>query len=267
MEKSVKTLFVLLAVGVVIILIALALKPETQTNVDSVTTEPQFSTISEQVSYHENVQGYLARPEEEGEYPGVVMIHEWWGLNENIKQMADSLASQGYVVLAVDLYNGEVATESSRAGELAGMVRSNPQQALANLNSAVDYLQEEQNSDKIASLGWCFGGGQSLLLALNNNETNATVIYYGTLVTDEEQLSEINTPVLGIFGSEDSSIPVETVNEFDSALDSLEIENEVYIYEGVGHAFANPSGMNYAPAETQDAWEKTLAFLEENLKN
>ena len=116
------------------------------------------------------------------------------------------------------------------------------------------------------SLGWCFGGGQSLQLAVNE-PLDATVIYYGNLVTDEKQLLKIGWPVLGIFGDKDTSIPVSSVNEFDASLDKLKITNEIYIYPGVGHAFANPSGMNYAPEQTRDAWEKTLAFLDKNLKH
>src|SRR5919112_704796 len=197
--------------------------------------------------------------------PAVVMIHEWWGLNDNIKDMANELASEGYVVLAADLYNGEVATTPDKAMQLVGTVRENPEQAISNLQSAVQYLASlpNVNSSRIASLGWCFGGGQSLQLALNSeqNPLAATVIYYGNLVNDTNELSKIIWPVLCIFGDQDQSIPVESVNAFEQALNETGITNEIYIYPGVGHAFANPSGDNYAPAETVDAWEKTLAFL------
>ena len=110
------------------------------------------------------------------------------------------------------------------------------------------------------------GGGQSLQLALSGEPLDAKVIYYGALVTDESRLSRIKWPVLGIFGDKDQSIPVATVNEFASALDRLGIKNEIYIYPGVGHAFANPSGENYAPNETKDAWNKTVAFPNKYLK-
>lgn len=210
--------------------------------------------------------GYLAKPIEPGSYPGVIMIHEWWGLNDNIKEMARILASEGYVVFAVDLYNGEVAKDSDKARELATSVRSNPEQAVSSMKAALNYLKTEQNAQNIASLGWCFGGGQSLQLTLNE-DVDATVIYYGSLVEDEEQLQNINGPVLGIFGSEDQSIPISSVESFESSLTNLGVKNMIYIYEGVGHAFANPSGSNYAPNETIDAWDKTLDFLNENLKN
>jgi carboxymethylenebutenolidase len=221
------------------------------------------------VSYHPSATGYLVYPENaSGQLPAVVMIHEWWGLNQNIKNMAEVLAKEGYVVLAVDLYGGQVATESGQASSLAASVRNNPGPAIDNLRAAVKYLSSLDNVDssRIASLGWCFGGGWSLQLALNaENPMAATVIYYGSLVTDEDELSKIGWPVLGIFGSTDQSIPVETVRQFESALNANSITNEIYIYEGVGHAFANPSGDNYAPEETKDAWQKTLAFLDKHL--
>lgn len=198
--------------------------------------------------------------------PAVVMIHENRGLNEHIKMMADTLASEGYVVLAVDLFNGQVASNQEDAGLLSGNVRENPTEALANLRTAVRYLAslENVNASQISSLGWCFGGQQSLQLALNTEPEYplaSTVIYYGRLVTDPEVLSKITWPVLGIFGDQDDSISVENVTNFKAALDSIGVPNEIYIYEGVGHAFANPSRDSYAPEQTADAWNKTLSFL------
>lgn len=198
--------------------------------------------------------------------PAVVMIHENRGLNEHIKMMADTLAKEGYVVLAVDLFNGQVASNQEVAGQLSGAVRENPTEAIANLRAAVRYLAslEKVDASQISSLGWCFGGQQSLQLALNTEPKyplSSTVIYYGRLVSDPDELSKIKWPVLGIFGDQDDSIPVENVTNFESALDSLGIPNEIYVYEGVGHAFANPSRDSYAPEQTADAWNKTLSFL------
>jgi carboxymethylenebutenolidase len=212
-----------------------------------------------------NTTGTSAGQQQQQKLPAVVMVHEWWGLNDNIKDMADELASEGYVVLAADLYNGEVAADPNRARELSSSVRENPQQAISNLQSAVQYLTSlpNVNSSRIAALGWCFGGGQALQLALNSEQhpLAATVIYYGNLVNDTNELSKINWPVLGIFGDQDQAVPVESVNAFEQALNETGITNEIYLYPGVGHAFANPSGDNYAPEETADAWEKTLVFL------
>jgi carboxymethylenebutenolidase len=223
------------------------------------------------VEYFQDAQGYLVYPVSSNDtvskkLPAVVMIHEWWGLNENIKNMANLLAKQGFVVLAADLYKGEVANNPERAMELVQIARNNQNNSINNLQSAVKYLSLLPNVDssKIASLGWCFGGGQSLQLALNSQEhpLAATILYYGTpLVTDKALLSKIKWPVLGIFGDKDQAIPVKEINQFGTSLNQSGITNNIHIYKGLGHAFANPSGDNYAPKETEDAWQKTLSFL------
>jgi carboxymethylenebutenolidase len=207
--------------------------------------------------------GFYARPSAEGVFPGVVMIHEWWGLNENIKETAKQLAGQGYQVLAVDLF-GSVATTADEARALVANL--DQAKAVENLRAATAYLRG-QGSAKIASLGWCFGGAQSVELSVSGEPLDATIVYYGRLINDTERLKNIAWPVLGIFGETDQSIPPSAVNEFQAALTTLGIENDITIYPGVGHAFANPSGDNYAPEETKDAWAKVLAFLEANLKN
>lgn len=232
------------------------------------------------VNYFDQAKGYLVYPITSNEnksniinkndkLPAVIMIHENKGLNDNIKNMANLLARNGYVVLAVDLFKGEVTTDRNRSSELTQYVRDNQDIATANLKSAVKYVSSlpNVNAEKIVSLGWCFGGAQSLQLALNSQDhpLAATIIYYGRLVTDNATLANIKWPVLGIFGDQDRSIQVDTVKAFESALNSIGIPNEIYIYKGVGHAFANPSGENYAPKETQDAWQKTLSFLEKHL--
>lgn len=236
-------------------------------NVDVLKNGDTSGIETQEMNYGPAV-GFLAKPKKEGVYPAVVMIHEWWGLNDNIKEMARSLAAEGYVVLAVDLYNGKVGKNSTEAGQLASKVRSNPAEAVSNMKSAVQYLKSlgNVNDNKIASMGWCFGGQMSLQLALNE-KLAATVVYYGSLETNATKLSVIKWPVLGIFGSLDTSIPVASVKEFEKSLNQLNIQNEIRIYEGVGHAFANPSGANYAPEQTKDAWEKTIEFLNKNLKN
>ncbi len=236
---------------------------ENENNNSEIFETGNYNVETQDVNYFENTQGFLAKPSGEGKFPGIVMIHEWWGLNDNIKEMAKSLASHGYVVLAVDLYNGEVATTSDQARQL--ITSFDADVGIQNMNLAASYIQENHNVEKLGSIGWCFGGGQSLNLALNNQDMDATVIYYGSLVTEQEALSLINWPVLGVFAELDKGIPVESVNDFESSLNELDITNEIYIYEGVDHAFANPSGERYAPEESKDAWKVTLKFLESNL--
>ena len=237
----------------------------------SLNIEKNVNLQNKTVEYYPRSQGYLVYPVQSNDtaskkLPAVVMIHEWWRLNKNIKDMANLLASQGFVVLAADLYKGQVANNTKRAMELVQTVRNNQSSSTNNLQTAVKYLSSLPNVDssKIVSLGWCFGGGQSLQIALNSKEhpLAATILYYGTpLVTDKESLSKIKWPLLGIFGNKDQSIPLDEINQFRTSLNQSGVKNEVLVYNGVGHAFANPSGDNYAPKETEDAWEKTLSFL------
>jgi carboxymethylenebutenolidase len=164
------------------------------------------------------------------------------------------------------LFKGESANDPNQAMQLVKIVSDNPQQSVSNLQAAVKYLSSLPfvDSSKIASIGWCFGGGQSLQLALHSEQRPlvATILYYGTpLVTDKQELSKIKWPVLGIFGDNDQAIPLPNIQQFKAALDADGIPNEIHIYKGLGHAFANPSGANYAPNETVDAWQKTLEFL------
>lgn len=229
--------------------------------------EPEEDMNAEWVAYGDNFKGYLVKPLQEGKFPAVVMIHEWWGLNQNIKNMAHDLAKEGYVILAVDLFDGKVAETPEKAREYSSEARNNMEHSLSHLKSAVEFLRESDFvlKDDIASMGWCFGGGMSMQLSLNE-DLAATVIYYGNLETDKEKLSKISWPVLGVFGSEDTSITVDSVRRFDSALDEIGTENEIYIYEEVGHAFANPSNPGHDAEKTEDAWQKTVAFLDRNLK-
>jgi carboxymethylenebutenolidase len=222
----------------------------------------------EQVTYATvngtEVTGYLAKPQEGENHPGIIVIHEWWGLNDNIRMMTDKLAEEGYTALAVDLYYGKVADSPDSAQVYAGSV--NQQEAISNLTQAYNYLSE-QGAKKVGTIGWCFGGGWSLQTALAHPEKiDATVIYYGRLVTDAQELKKLEMPVLGIFGGKDQGIPPKTVKEFESTLNEVGVANTIHIYEDAGHAFANPSGTRYVREAAEDAWQKTVAFLAEHLK-
>lgn len=221
--------------------------------------------ISDFVEYGDGFSGYLVKPTKSGDYPGVIMIHEWWGLNQNIKNMAHDLSEEGFIVLAVDLFDGKVADNPTDARIYSGQVNDNMDKAMLHLKSGIEFLKEEQNVMEIASIGWCFGGGMSMQLSLQE-ELDATVIYYGAVETDPEQLKKIDWPVLGIFGEVDSVIPLDSVLEFNEVLDDIGIVNEIYVYEELGHAFANPSNAGHDPKSTKDAWKKTVDFLNTNLK-
>lgn len=214
------------------------------------------------------VRGFLAQPANPaGPMPGIVVIHEWWGLNDNVRAMAKRLAGEGYMALAVDLYEGESADTPERARELMTGTNDRTADLEDNLRQAVDFL-ERQGAESIGVIGWCFGGGWSLQTALLvPGEIDATVVYYGRLVTDPDQLAALQSPLLGNFGALDQGIPVASVKEFEAALDELGKDYDIKIYEGAGHAFANPSGERYEAAAAEDAWKRTLAFFADNLKS
>ena len=232
--------------------------------------EPRMPVETETVEYAtvdgNTITGYMAKAEEaDRELPGIIVIQEWWGLNDNIRMMTRRLAGEGYAALAVDLYSGNVADNSQDARKYMSQVNS--ENTVDNLKQARQFLADQTGSDDIGVIGWCFGGGWSLQSALAMpDKIDATVIYYGRLVNDKEKLQKLDMPILGIFGAEDRGIPPEQVKEFESQLKDLGKTVDVNIYEGAGHAFANPSGERYNEDAAKDAWEKTVAFFNENLK-
>lgn len=214
------------------------------------------------------VTGYLAYPAAaEGGLPAVLVFHEWWGLNDNIRSMADQLAGQGYVALAADLYGGQSATQPEAARSLMEQALKDKDAMGQNLRQAHAYLKEQIKATRVGTIGWCFGGGISLQAALTVPDgVDATVIYYGFVSTNPADLKALKAPVLGLFGGADGGIPVDNVRAFEAALKDLGKPVEIHIYEGADHAFANPSGGNYKADAAADAWQKALAFLAQHLK-
>ncbi len=221
-----------------------------------------YAEVVEELSYgHFVIPADMVEP-----YPAILVIHEWWGLNEGVRAMANRLAGLGYIVLAVDLFGGETAATPAEARKLMLEVVENPDVATENIRQAYEFLRDTAGAPRIASLGWCFGGGWSLNAALLfPNDLNAAVIYYGQVTDNEANLRRLNVPILGIFGNEDKAIPVESVKSFEKALMNLEKNYDIEIYPGVGHAFANPTGTNYNAEAAGKAWEKTVAFLDSHL--
>ncbi|HEX6929026.1 MAG TPA: dienelactone hydrolase family protein [Gammaproteobacteria bacterium] len=214
------------------------------------------------------VSGYLAWPETaHGGLPGILVFHEWWGLNDNIREMTDKLAAQGYVVLALDMYGGDVATSPERARQLMQAAMADKAALNDNIREAWKFMTEEIGALSVASLGWCLGGTFAFNTALlYPDELDATVIYYGHVTSvSPEQLAMLDMPILGFFGAEDGGIPVAGVRRFARTLENLGKNAEIVIYENAGHAFANPSGENFRPEPAADAWQKTLTFLDRTL--
>jgi carboxymethylenebutenolidase len=213
--------------------------------------------------------GYLVLPKDadpsKRPLSAVIVIHEWWGLNRHIELWCDRLAETGVAALAVDLYDGVVATSSDEAMKAMRAVDS--AKAVEHLKSAHEFLttDERVKAVKVGSIGWCFGGAMSLQTALHVPELDACVLYYGRLVTDPKELAAIRCPVLGIFGTKDGSIPPPTVKQFDDALTEAKVPHEIHSYEAE-HAFANPSSPRYDHEHAAEAWEKVKAFLDANLE-
>lgn len=214
------------------------------------------------------LRGYFAYPEAATEpYPAVIMIHEWWGLNDNIRAMAEQLAGHGYMVLAVDLYGGVVAQTPDEARSAMMTLVENAADGEANIRLAYDFLSQEVGAPRVAALGWCLGGYWALNAALLlPDELDASVMYYGQVVLDESRLARMNVPLLGLFAGEDRSIRPDAVRQFRDILVAQGKDVDIHIYPDVGHAFANPSGTRYDAATADNAWRRTLAFLAEYLR-
>jgi carboxymethylenebutenolidase len=214
------------------------------------------------------IKGYLATPEGDGPFPAILVIHEWWGLADWIKQNADRFAEQGYVALAVDLYDGKVTDDPGEAHEL--MRALDDGEALADLQGALKYLQSHDGVDqdrKIGAIGWCMGGKFSRLIAQKSEEVGPTAICYGSVATESDQIEALaGRPILGIFGGQDRGIPVDRVKEFAKALADKGSEVSLYIYGDAGHAFMLTGGRQYHEQSAEDAWKQIDAFFEKYLK-
>jgi carboxymethylenebutenolidase len=218
----------------------------------------------EMVEY-DGARAYVARPPGEPR-AGLIVIHEWWGLNDNIREMSHRLAAEGYLAFAVDLYGGEVATDPAEARALMAAAMEDGGRVDELLLAAFRWLREEGTVGQVGSIGWCLGGALALRTAiLLPEELDAAVIYYGRPETDATRLAPLMMPILGIFGGRDRGIPVESVFEFESTLQALGKTVEIVIYDDADHAFANPSGTRYDPEAAADAWQRTLRFLDEHL--
>ena len=229
-----------------------------------------FAADGKPVSYKsgtETVNAILYTPPGKGPFPALVVIHEWWGLNDWVKEQASRLADQGYVALAIDVYRGKVATTPEEAHEI---MRGVPEdRAGRDLLAATSYLSAQSNVDpkRIGSIGWCMGGGYSLNLAVNDPKLKVAVINYGHLASDDATLKKINAAILGIFGGLDKGIPVADVKKFESQLKALGKTVEIHIFPDAGHAFQNPNNkQGYRADDAAAAWKITIDFLAKYLK-
>jgi carboxymethylenebutenolidase len=235
------------------------------------TTPPALPVRTETVTYAtvdgRPVQGFLARPAGvKGPLPGLIVIHEWWGLNDNVRDETKRLAAEGYVALAVDLYGGQVADTPPAALKLSMALSREPAPAEDNLRQAYRWLEQEAKAPRIGTIGWCMGGRWSLRTALLLPEqVDATVIYYGSVKAEEAELAALKMPVYGFFAGKDRIVPLPTVESFEATMRRLGKDIQVKVYPDADHAFANPSGGVYNAEAAEDSWRLTIAFLKQHL--
>jgi len=214
----------------------------------------------------ETVSGYLALPDGIGKHPAIIVIHEWWGLNDWVKEQAQGYAAHGYVALAVDLYRGKVGTTPDEAHIL---MRGLPDdRGLRDLEAAFTYLSSRPDVDtsKIGAIGWCMGGGWSIKLAEDQPKLAAFVVNYGPLPTDAAIIAKIKAPMLGNFGADDKGIPPESVHAFETAMKAAGKNPDIKIYDGAGHAFQNPNNKDgYRKEATEDADKRIASFFHKEL--
>lgn len=212
----------------------------------------------------EKVSGFLALACGSGRQPAVIAIHEWWGLNDWVKEKATNLAANGYIVLAVDLYRGEVTTNPAEARRLKRGLRED--RAIRDLKAAFAYLARRPDVDpaRISSLGWSMGGRLALQLAIHEPRLAACVVNYGSLPTESADVQKIKARVLGSFGSLDRGIPADKVRAFEKSMRAAKKTVVIKLYDGAGHSFENPANKSgYRPEAAADAWLRTLTFLDQ----
>ncbi len=213
-----------------------------------------------------NVRAFVAKPSGSGPFPAVIMIHEFFGLNESIVGKAQLLAEEGYFVVAPDTFRGSTTAWIPRA--IYQVITSKPEQVNQELDSVYAWLQAQSEvaPARTGVMGFCYGGRAALTYSLANADLAATVVFYGSPETDPQVLQVLPGPVLGIFGGADRSIPLEEVEAFDTALDQAGIRHKVSVFDGQPHAFVTDAASIQSDPVQAEAWSQMLEFFEHTLK-
>ena len=214
---------------------------------------------------HNNIEisGYLSEPEETPT-AGIIVIQEWWGLTEDIKEIADRYAAEGYLAFAPDLYHGEIAIEPDEARKLAMSMERDI--AAQEIDGAISWLRDEHNVSKAGCVGYCMGGGLTLAAAIRPSSGVVAVhVYYGGGMPSADQIATISVPVLGSYGSEDGGIPVEQVDMLRATLEDNNIPNDITVYQGAQHSFFNDTRPAYHEQAAMDSWVKSVNWFENYL--
>jgi carboxymethylenebutenolidase len=210
--------------------------------------------------------GYLAVPES-GKGPGVVVLQEWWGLDDSVKRIVDRFAEEGFVALAPDLYRGETTDQPNEAEQK--MMAMSMDQAEKDMRGAVDYVTEQDAYDGsgVGSVGFCLGGGLAVWAATANPKVDAVVTYYYVMPHGKPDFTKVDAPVLGHFGTNDDFVPVEDAEALEKELTDAGADAKFEFYEGAGHAFAGDHNRlgTYDEGKAKEAWGKTIDFLKRHL--
>lgn len=214
-----------------------------------------------------SISGYLAKPSGSGPWPGLIVIQEWWGLDFQTKSIADRFAAIGYLAFAPDLYHGELA-KLGDGQKASSLVQKYAPTAPSDLQIIFDaFKNHPECTGKIGSVGFCFGGRMSLALGISRPLDAICTFYGGGMQQLFDQLGGLKSPVLGLFGDKDVSIPVGIVEQFDQLLGRIGVHHEVIVYPDSGHAFFRDSDPNvYKPEAAKDAWNRVTKFFADNLK-
>jgi carboxymethylenebutenolidase len=250
---------------------AVPLAPTGPDRIPAAITGEAGAPLGTTVSYYpanERTAGYLAVPAGPGPFPAVILIHEWNGLVDRIRQTADAFAAEGYVALAADLYSGRTGSNREENMALVQETLADPDEIIANLEAAVAYLNaRDDTTGRVGTVGWCYGGGVALSFALGSDAHQATAIFYGRLLDDPERMRHIHHEIYGTFASGDPGIPDAQVEAFAAALRAAGIAEDIHIYDHVQHGFwlyvdRDPE-TNSAPA--LDAWQRLKAYFARTL--
>ena len=210
--------------------------------------------------------GYLAVPES-GKGPGVIVLQEWWGLNDEIKGICDRFAEEGFLALAPDLYRGDTTEQPDEAEQK--MMAMSMDQTEKDMRGAVDFLagHEGFEGDGVGSVGFCLGGGLAVWAATANPKVDAVVTYYYVMPHGKPDFSKVQAPVLGHFGTNDDFVSVDDAKALEKELNDAGADAKFEFYEGAGHAFANSHDRlgTYDEGKSNEAWRKTIDFLGRHL--
>lgn len=233
--------------------------------------EPRRAVLSDELPYaeigDELVYGHFVFPTDMIDpLPAVVLIHDRWGLTDAIRARADELASEGFIVLAVDLFRGKTTKNPAEARVFMAAAIEDPDAVADNIRNAIEFVNMTAGAPGTATLGMGFGGTWAVNAAsLQPDEVQAAIVYYGQVTSDEDKLRPVKAPILGLYGGKDRVVNPESVETLRATLDRLRLVYEIQVYPEARGGFANPASSNFNRAATRDSWRRTLAFLRTHL--